>query len=140
MKIENLRKELEKNRPDLDLKIKKDLAFQVALHLEEARLVKGYTQKELARKAGTKQSNIARAERGLHLPSLSFLKRIAEAFETYLIPPKFAFMEIPNVKVEIKTNSGMENNYDDSKRSGKFILQPTPFLRSDSINSQFITE
>lgn len=96
MKIQDLKNELLKNNPNLVLESKRDLAFQVAKHIEEARLVKGYTQKELAHKASTSQSNIARAENGNSLPSLSFLKRLAIAFNTYIIPPKFAFMEEAN--------------------------------------------
>lgn len=93
MRIEEYKKKLNKENPGLELEFKKNLAFQVCLQLEMARLTKGLTQKELAEKAGTKQSNIARAESGAYLPSLSFIKRIADALDTYLIPPKFAFME-----------------------------------------------
>jgi transcriptional regulator with XRE-family HTH domain len=93
MRIEEYKKKLGKENPGLELEFKKNLAFQVCLQLEMARLIKGLTQKELAEKAGTKQSNIARAESGAYLPSLSFLKRIADALDTYLIPPKFAFVE-----------------------------------------------
>jgi|SRR3989344_1927426 len=93
MRAGEIKKRILAEHPNLDLEIKKDLAFQVAKHIEEARLVKGYTQKGLAERVGTHQSNIARAENGASLPSLSFLKRLADAFETYLIAPKFAFME-----------------------------------------------
>lgn len=121
MKIRDIKKEILKNKPGVDLEIKKDLAFQVAKHFEEARLVKGFTQKELAKKIGTSQSNIARTENGNSLPSLSFLKRVAEAFNTYLIPPKFAFME--------KYHSQEVNTYTSAKNysSVDSFSTPTPY-------------
>ena len=45
--------------------------------LISARIKKGITQKELARKTGTKQSAIARFEAGNVNPSLGFLEKIA---------------------------------------------------------------
>lgn len=71
---------------------KKDLAFEIAKILIEARIIKNVTQTELAKLVGTKQPSIARIERGESLPSLGFLQRIAEAFNTHLVPPIFGFM------------------------------------------------
>lgn len=111
MKINDLREKIFVRNPNLEFEIKKDLAFQVAKHLEEARLIKGLTQRELAKEAGTTQSNIARAENGNTLPSLSFLKRLADAFKTYLIPPRFAFMEeSKEITVKSATMAGVETN------------------------------
>ncbi|TSA46509.1 XRE family transcriptional regulator [bacterium] len=53
--------------------------FAVVEMIIEKRLQKGITQKELARKAGTKQPVISRLERGDFSPSIKFLQRIAEA-------------------------------------------------------------
>jgi transcriptional regulator with XRE-family HTH domain len=50
-------------------------AYQVA----RLRILRGLTQKELAELVGTKQSSIARLESGNTTPSLSFLRRVAEA-------------------------------------------------------------
>ncbi len=66
-----LRKELE---PLLDL----------SDDLLRERLKKGWTQSELARRAGTKQSNISRLEAGLSNPTYNFLKKIADALEVEL--------------------------------------------------------
>ncbi|MDD5721079.1 MAG: helix-turn-helix transcriptional regulator [Candidatus Pacebacteria bacterium] len=132
MKIGDIKKEILKNKPYIDLEVKKDLAFQVARHFEEARLVKGLTQKELAKKIGTSQSNIARTENGNSLPSLSFLKRVAEAFNTYLLPPKFAFMEKQSNHI-VNTNAPNSTNnvYD--------FPTLTPYFVGDrSNNSQLI--
>ncbi len=57
------------------LQPKLDLGRQI-LHL---RLERGWTQKELADRAGTKQANISRLENGLLNPSVDMLQRVAEA-------------------------------------------------------------
>lgn len=49
-----------------------------------ARIEKGLTQQELARKIGTKQSVISRLESGRANPSIMFLKRLAQALNTHL--------------------------------------------------------
>lgn len=53
--------------------------YAVISAIIEARVRKGLTQKELASRIGTKQSNIARLESGNGNPSLSFLERMASA-------------------------------------------------------------
>jgi predicted transcriptional regulator len=50
-----------------------ELAYQVA----RLRMLRGWTQQELARRAGTRRSAIARLESGKREPSLSFLRRVA---------------------------------------------------------------
>lgn len=74
--------------------------FEVANLIFEARMHAGMTQEELANAIGTHQPAIARIEKGQSLPSLSFLQKIAKALKTYLIAPKFGFME------EINSNTG----------------------------------
>ena len=51
--------------------------YEAISKLISARIQKGITQKELARKVGTKQSAIARFEAGNVNPSLEFLERVA---------------------------------------------------------------
>jgi ribosome-binding protein aMBF1 (putative translation factor) len=51
--------------------------YEAISKLIAARIQKGITQKELARKVGTKQSAIARFEAGNVNPSLEFLERVA---------------------------------------------------------------
>ncbi len=58
--------------------------FAVIRAVIEARMKKELTQKELARKMGTKQSVISRLESGRANPSLAFLKRLAHALNTRL--------------------------------------------------------
>ena len=56
-----------------------DLPFEIGLLILQMRLNSGLTQIQLAKKIGTKQPSLARAERGSMLPSLGYLQKIAEA-------------------------------------------------------------
>lgn len=60
------------------------LEYEVARQLILARINNGLTQQTLAKKLKTKQSVISRVESGNHLPSLSFLHRLASAMGTNL--------------------------------------------------------
>jgi len=53
--------------------------FAVIEMIIKKRTEKGLSQKELARKIGTKQSAISRLESGTYNPSLSFLQKVSEA-------------------------------------------------------------
>ncbi len=68
------RKEYERLQPEFDLK----------KALIEARIKKGLTQKKLAKKLKTTQSAISRLESGRANPTLSFLQKLADAFDSYL--------------------------------------------------------
>lgn len=115
MKIGEIKSKIQKNNPKIEKEVKMDLAFQVGRMIMNARLIAGMTQEMLAKKVKTKQPAIARIESGSYLPNLSFLDRIAKkAFNSYLIPPRFAFpqedlfsREI--VKKEINLKSGTVN-------------------------------
>ena len=48
------------------------------------RIKKGLTQRQLAKKIGTKQSALSRLESGNYNPSLSFLKKVATALDSDL--------------------------------------------------------
>ena len=67
LRNEEIRMEHEAIRPQYEL-IEQIIA---------ARAQQGITQAELARRAGTKQSNISRFEGGDYNPSLEFIQRIA---------------------------------------------------------------
>lgn len=63
--------------------------------LIEERIKRKATQKQLAEQIGVKQSSLARLESGRHLPSISFLSKVADALgwklEINLVPkPKSA--------------------------------------------------
>ena len=50
----------------------------------DARVKKGVTQEDLAKKIGTKQSVISRLESGRANPSVAFLKKLAHALNSHL--------------------------------------------------------
>lgn len=58
--------------------------FAMVQAVIDARVKKGVTQKELAQKIGTKQSVISRLESGRANPSVAFLKKLAQALNSYL--------------------------------------------------------
>ena len=61
-----------------------ELEFQIAKAILEARISKGFSQGELAKKLHTKQSVISRVENAKTTPSLSFLKRLAQVLNVSL--------------------------------------------------------
>lgn len=60
------------------------IEFEIARAIIRARIEKGFTQKQLADKLHTRQSVISRVEGANTTPSISFLKRLATAFNTTL--------------------------------------------------------
>lgn len=60
------------------------LEFEIARAVIRARIEKGLTQAQLAKKVKTRQSVISRLERANTTPSLSFLKRLASALNASL--------------------------------------------------------
>lgn len=75
-----------------------DLADEVI----ELRLERGWSQEELARRAGTQQANISRIENGLANSTVETLQKLARAFGTELRirlcppkrPQKYIFVQI----------------------------------------------
>lgn len=61
-----------------------ELEFQIARSIIKARIDKGLTQAQLAKKVKTRQSVISRVESAKTVPSLSFLKRLAQALNISL--------------------------------------------------------
>lgn len=53
--------------------------FDLIVAIIKKRVEKGLTQKELAKKIGTKQSAISRLESGDYNPSIAFLRKVASA-------------------------------------------------------------
>lgn len=60
------------------------LEYEIARAIVDARVKKGLSQKDLAKAMHTKQSVISRVENAKTVPSLSFLKRLAEAVQASL--------------------------------------------------------
>jgi DNA-binding XRE family transcriptional regulator len=59
--------------------------YKIIRQMIKIRTEQGLTQKELAVKIGTRQSNISRLESGEYNPSLQFLKKIAKGLNKELI-------------------------------------------------------
>jgi predicted transcriptional regulator len=60
-------------------------ALETAHQIARLRLARGLTQAELAALVGTRQPSIARLEKGETLPSLAFLRRVADALGVRLV-------------------------------------------------------
>lgn len=111
-------------------KEERKLSYLIGENIKKAREHNGLTQKELALVISTKQSAISRVENGSELPSLSFLKRIADAFGIQLS----RFMEEENhaqktqhetvIIYSVSTNS-VENKDSES-------VVPSPFFSNSS--------
>ena len=56
-------------------------ASEPARQLKRLRILKKWSQTELAKKVGTRQSSIARLESGYGINNLNFLRRVAEALD-----------------------------------------------------------
>ena len=74
MQDEEFKKEYEALQPEME----------ITRALMNARIKANMTQSELSAKSGISQADISRLERGLRNPSLSLLKRLAEAMGTEL--------------------------------------------------------
>ena len=79
-----LKKELLKNPKFKKLYEESQPEYEIARAIIKARIEKGYTQKDLAKKLNTTQSVVSRIEQGKTSASISFLKRIAQALDTSL--------------------------------------------------------
>lgn len=58
--------------------------YQLIESLIAARLKKGLTQQKLAKKINSKQESISRVESGKVIPTIAFLKKIAQALDSQL--------------------------------------------------------
>lgn len=74
MMDKEFRSEYEALQPEMD----------ITRAMMDARIRAGLTQNELSKKSGISQADISRLENGTRNPSLSLLKRLAEAMNTTL--------------------------------------------------------
>jgi len=81
---EQLKKELLKDKKIRYTYDKLGSDFIVIEMIIKKRIERGLSQKELAKKIGTKQSAISRLESGTYNPSLSFLQKVSEALDSRL--------------------------------------------------------
>ena len=99
MKYSNYKKQLEQNPEYREAQAELQLAFDLGDAVIHARLKKGWTQTELARRAGTKQANISHIEAGLANPTLELIRKICKALD---LKPKFQELETEQLNREIK--------------------------------------
>jgi transcriptional regulator with XRE-family HTH domain len=59
--------------------------LDVAQDIIALRLAQGWSQSELAQRAGTKQPNISRAESATYNPTIGFLQKLAQALDAELV-------------------------------------------------------
>ena len=81
---EDFEKELFKQPGFKEAQEETRLEYEIARALIKARLEKGLTQAEIAKRMNTKQSVISRVENARTIPSLSFLKRLAVVLDASL--------------------------------------------------------
>lgn len=74
MQNPEFRKEYEALQPEMD----------ITRAILDARIRAGMTQMELSEKSGISQADISRLEKGTRNPSISLLKRLAEAMDSTL--------------------------------------------------------
>ncbi len=79
MKLKQLVAELEQSPEFRAAYQESEPEHEIARQILRIRLETGMTQKELAAKAGTRQAVISRLENGVSHPSISLLKRLADA-------------------------------------------------------------
>lgn len=84
MNFQTHKKQLMKNPAFKKAYGKSEVEYQIAKIIIRARIENGYTQNQLAKKLNTKQSVISRVENAKTTPSISFLRRVANALDTSL--------------------------------------------------------
>lgn len=80
MNLNELKNELLQNPKNKKQFEKFDLAFELGEVLTDLRVENGYTQADIAKKLGTKQSGIARLESGKRFPSLAVLNKLGNIY------------------------------------------------------------
>ena len=81
---EDYEKKLMKRKGFRKLSEKNESKYQLVRSLIGARIKKNFSQKELARRIGTKQPVISRLENMESYPTFSLLERISKALDTKL--------------------------------------------------------
>ena len=75
--------------------------LELGRQILELRLERGWTQKELAKRAGTKQANISRLENALLNPSIEMLQKVANA-----LGARLEFELVPEEEDEQRCHGG----------------------------------
>jgi len=124
--MNNYEEYLAKRRQDPEYrKVEKRLKpiLDLADNVLRLRMERGWTQGELAKRVGTKQSNISRLENGLANPTFKFLQKLGEVFGVELVVclgPQPAEVFLADVANEWITESKQVSPY----RSPKEPVKP----------------
>ncbi len=100
--FKKLKEDPEYQEAEQELKVSLDLADDIL----RLRMEKGWSQVELAERAGTKQANISRLESGLSNPSINFLQKVAKALDTNI---SIRFEKISAQEIYITTDAKNES-------------------------------
>ena len=109
--LDDLFSDLEENPEFQDAQADLEPGYQITRH----RLAQGLTQAELADLVGTSQSSIARLENSTKPPSLSFLRRVAQALDA-------------NVEVKVTANTISDSEEND----GDVLFETICYLHEDA--------
>lgn len=123
MNLNEFEQELRKDPEYSETERKLAAHFHFANAVLRARLKKGWTQTELARRVGTRQANISKVEAGLANPTLDLLQRICSELDLQI-----DFLEAQNFNTPITTSSIRV----DDQPNTPFILYNTNSLNSSS--------
>ena len=107
---------LEKDSNYKETEQKLNVILDLADDILRLRLEKGWSQSELAARAGTKQANISRLESGLGNPSISFLQKVAKALNTSI---SISFENIASSKIVAMTDAKSQSIYVPNWPTGK---------------------
>ncbi len=135
MDIRTYQKELEQKFPKESKRVKNDLALQIANEIERNRISHRLTQNQLAKKIGTRQSGISRLERGEGLPSLTLVRKVANAMKMYV---QCRFLHFAEVQSTLKTTAGTDTRFVGGLESAS---STTPFstIKNDWQYNQYKT-
>ena len=81
---EKLKKKILKDKATKKAYDDLELEYSIIDQIIAKRIKLGMSQKDLAKKMGTKQPSIARFESGYYNPTISFLKKVSEALDSKL--------------------------------------------------------
>lgn len=85
MRLEEFQDQLLTDAEFQKTKQKMQTLLDLADRVLDLRLENGWTQAELARRAGTKQANISMVENGMGNPTIRFLEKVAQALGANLV-------------------------------------------------------
>lgn len=82
MKFEELLAELRQDPEFVAAEQEREPCWSIANEVLRLRMAKGWSQSELARRAGTQQANISKLENAVANPTIGFLQKVAQALGT----------------------------------------------------------